>query len=105
MRKSLAELHQERGRLRERIAQERERLGREVAPLARACEVVDTARALTRETARRIKRLVNEQPLLVAGVVAMLFALRPRRVVRWIGRGLFLWRGWRGVRRLLPGMF
>ncbi|MEW6415510.1 MAG: YqjK family protein [Pseudomonadota bacterium] len=105
MSKSLAELHQERGRLRERIAQQRATLAREVAPLARACDTIDAVRALARDTARRVNRLASEHPALVAGIAALFFALRPRRTLRWIGRGMFLWRGWRNVRRLLASVF
>lgn len=104
MSKSLAELHQERGRLRERIAQQRAALAREVAPLARACHTLDEVRAVTRDTARRVNRLVNEHPAFVAGLATLFFALRPRRMLRWIGRGMVLWRGWRSVRRLLSGV-
>jgi hypothetical protein len=30
------------------------------------------------------------------------FALKPRRMMRWLGRTLFVWRTWRTLREWLP---
>jgi len=31
-----------------------------------------------------------------------LMLLKPRRALRWAGRGLFVWRSWRALRAWLP---
>jgi hypothetical protein len=102
MRKSLVELHRQRGRLIERIAHQRATLAREAAPLKAACDVTDWALATVRDTIRHTSELVQRHPAATAGLAAALFALKPRRVMRWLGRTLFVWRSWRTLRQWLP---
>lgn len=102
MRKKLAELHRKRGQLIERIAHQRATLARESAPLKTACDTTDWVLATIRNTARQVSGLAARHPAAAAGLVAALIALKPRRVVRWLGRTIVAWRAWRSIRPWLP---
>jgi hypothetical protein len=102
MRKTLVNLHLKRGQLVERIAQQRATLAREAAPLRAACDTTDWLLATVRDTLRQASQLVQRHPAATAGLVAALIALKPRRVVRWLGRTLLVWRSWRSLRQWLP---
>lgn len=102
MRKKLAELHRKRGQLIERIAHQRVTLARESAPLKTACDTTDWVLATVRNTACQVSELVARHPAATAGLVAALIALKPRRVVRWLGRTIVAWRAWRSIRPWLP---
>jgi hypothetical protein len=102
MRKTLVNLHLKRGQLVERIAQQRATLAREAAPLKAACDTADWLLATVRDTLRQASQLVQRHPAATAGLVAALIALKPRRVVRWLGRTLLVWRSWRSLRQWLP---
>jgi hypothetical protein len=91
----LLELAERRGALRMRIAAQREALAHHVAPLETAFAVADQGM----EGVRWLKG----HPAVVGGALAVLTVLRPRRVWRWLQRGLFVWRGWRGVKKSLFG--
>lgn len=94
--KSLAELQRERGRLIERIAVQRATLGVQLVPVVHALQWGERAM----QTFDNAKQFLREHPLAL-GSFALLFALRrPRRWGRWLRRGLFLWRSWRGLRTL-----
>jgi len=98
MSKRLIELQRQRGQLTERIAQQRATLVREAAPLRAACDSTDRVLATVRDTLRRASQLVQRHPAATAGLVAALIALKPRRVVRWLGRTIVVWRSWRSLR-------
>jgi hypothetical protein len=102
MKRSLSELHLQRGRLVERIAHQRATLVREAAPIKAACDTTDRAIATVRSTLRHASELVQRHPVATAGLAAALFAFKPRRVMRWLGRTLVVWRSWRTLRQWLP---
>lgn len=101
MSKSLIELHRQRGQLIERIAHQRATLARDAAPVRAACDTTDRAIASVRDALRQTACLVQRHPVATAGLAAALFALNPRRVMRWFGRSLLLWRSWCGLRQWL----
>lgn len=102
MGKSLIELHLQRGRLIERIAHQRATLARQAAPIKAACDTTDWALAMVRYSVRHASELVQRHPAATAGLAAALFALKPRRIMRWLGRTFFVWRSWRSLRQWLP---
>lgn len=102
MRKSLVDLHRQRGALLERIAHQRATLAREAAPAKAACDAADWALATARDTIRFASALVQRHPVATAGLAAALIALKPRRAMRLLGRTLLVWRSWRSLREWLP---
>jgi hypothetical protein len=92
MRARLIELRERRATLRERAARERAALG---DWLARA-EVVEGWVAKGAMAADWLRR----RPLLLAAGAALLLALRPRRMLRWLSKGLAAWQLWREARAL-----
>jgi len=102
MSKSQIELQRQRGRLIERIAHQRAALAREAAPLKAACDTTDWVLATVRDALRLTSQLVQRHPAATAGLVAALIALKPGRVVRWLGRTIVVWRSWRSLRQWLP---
>jgi len=98
MSKNLTELHQQRGQLLERIASQRATLARQALPLQAAADTGSRIVALLRDGVQYLK----SHPLPVALAVLALVLLKPRRALRWAGRGLFLWRSWRALRAWLP---
>lgn len=102
MSKSLVELQRQRGQLIERIAHQRATLTREAAPFKAACDTTDWALATVRDTLRQASQLAQRHPAATAGLVAALIALKPRRMVRWLGRTIVVWRSWRSLRQWLP---
>jgi hypothetical protein len=102
MSKSLVELQRQRGQLIERIAHQRAVLAREAAPLKVACDTTDWVLATARDILHLASELIRRHPAATAGLVAALIALKPRRVVRWLGRTIVVWRSWRSLRLWLP---
>lgn len=98
MNKSLVELHQQRGRLLERIASQRMTLARQLEPLQNASETSSRVFALLRGGVQYLK----SHPLPVALAIAALVLLKPRRAWRGLQGGLFLWRRWRVLRAWVP---
>lgn len=92
MRARLIELRERRAQLRERAARERAALGEW---LGRA-EVVE---GWAVKGAAAVGWL-RERPLLIAAGVALALALRPRRALGWLSKGLALWQVWRQARAL-----
>jgi YqjK-like protein len=87
----LIRLAERRTRLQERAHAEREGLA---SLLARS----DEAAALL----QRLRRIIDElrrQPWIVAGGMALLVALRPRRALGWLMKGWSAWRLYRGAQR------
>lgn len=99
MQQRLIELHQQRGRLLERIAVQRNELARLSAPLAGVVDLGQRVGGLVQQA----RAFVLRHPVAVAVAAGALVLLRPRAVLRWSGRGLLAWRTWRSVRPLLPG--
>ena len=106
MAKELQVLAQERGRLLERIAQQRRVLSVQLIPLQKAVNAGDRALASGRNSWQFV-RVHRAAIALIAGVVGSVFiVLRPRRALVLLGRGFALWRGWRSIQAMglfLPG--
>jgi hypothetical protein len=92
MRARLIELRERRAQLREQAARERAALG---GALAHA-EVIEGWAGKGVAAADWLRR----RPLLIAAGVALLLALRPRRALGWLSRGITLWQLWREARAL-----
>ncbi len=91
MRARLLELAARRARLAERARTER---GQLAALVARG-----DALSAWLETGRRVLDEARRSPLLVLAAVAVLAALRPRRVLRLLAGGWTLWRLYRSAQR------
>lgn len=91
----LVRLAERRARLVERAGADREAL---VAILGRGDALAGSAMGVA-EGARRLFAELRRQPALVAGLVALLIALRPRRALGWIVKGWSAWRLYRGAHR------
>lgn len=97
MEKNLIELSLQRGRLQERIAAQRSALAAQMRPIGDALDVADRGLA----AARRGVGYVKQHPAEVGVAVAILAALRPKRVWRWGRRAFFAWGLWRKARARL----
>jgi hypothetical protein len=95
MNQELIDLAIERGRLIERISNQRQLLGQQLQPVGEALETADRAIAAVRKAVTYLK----QHPEIVAAGVAVLVVLQPGRVWRWSKRGTFVWRTWRLLRR------
>ncbi len=93
----LNDLHMRRGRLLERIANQRATLGRESQPVRSALFTADRLLAIVCVGVDQVKR----HPGLAALAVAAFFIARPRRIWRWGKRAFFAWQTWRTVRNEL----
>jgi len=98
MQARLTELQQQRGRLLERIALQRQLVALEMEPIGRALQVGDRISGLVGEC----KLFLLQHPLAVAAAVVAVVVLRPVRAWRWAGRGLVAWRTWNTLRGSLP---
>ena len=87
----------ERGRLIERISNQRQLLGEQLQPVGASLHTAD--RAVT--TLRNGSKYLKQHPEVVTVAVAVLVVVQPRRVWRWGKRGFFVWRSWRMLRRQL----
>ena len=101
MGKSLVDLQRERSVLLERIASQRLSLQSQLAPLRKVSAAGERTAALFGGAVR----YVRQRPLSVLLVVSALVLLRPRGAMRWVQRGLFVWRSWRAVRAVVPQGF
>lgn len=99
----LIELAVKRGRLQERIAGQRATLARQALPLVDALAMTDQVVV----TGRRGLDYLRAHPGQLAGAVAVLAVLRPKRVWRWGQRAFVAWEIWRRVRGRLEraGLF
>lgn len=100
MQQRLIELHQQRGRLLERAAMQRNLLARQVLPLKRVFSFSERVQ----EVAQQARSLAMRHPWALAAVLGALVVLRPRTVLRWGQRSLALWRGWRTVSGVVPAV-
>jgi YqjK-like protein len=96
--KTLAELHEEQGRLRERIARQRAELAVHAAPLRNALASGDRAV----HAGRNAFDTVSRHPFGLAALAAVVLAFKPRVVWRWGMRGLLAWRSARALSGWLP---
>lgn len=95
MNQELIDLAVERGRLIERISNQRQQVEREWRPVGDALRTADYAVARIRQGGDYVK----EHPEVVAIGVAVLVVVKPRRVWRWSKRAYVVWRTWRTLRR------
>lgn len=93
MQQRLIELQQQRGRLLERIANQRASLARQTRPLIRVLHFGDRVG----EVAAQCRRTALEHPMALAVIVGTVVVLRPGTVFRWARRGFFAWRSWGAV--------
>jgi hypothetical protein len=91
MRERLIELAERRARLQAQARVEREDLGAFVGRVDQALALLDPLRRVIAELRR--------QPWIVAGGVALLFALRPKRTLGWLMKGWTAWRLYRSAQR------
>ena len=103
MQDRLIELHQQRGRLLERIAEQRNTLSRQLEPLQGVLNISDRVSDRAARLVQDGKGFVQQYPLAIAAVVAAVVLLKPRTVLRWTQRGIAAWRTWRSVQTLVPG--
>ena len=100
MNHQLTELHLQRGRLLERIATQRAMLSYDAVPLNFALDKADSALARVQSVTHYIKRHPG-----IAGLgLAIMFALRTKRVWRWGRRAFFAWRTVRAFSDRLAGL-
>lgn len=86
-----------RGRLLERIAQQRIALGISNAPL---CDALNTADQVI-EGAERTRRWIAENPLAVGVGLLVLVIWRPKGALKLAKNGVLGWRTWRLIRQKL----
>ncbi len=96
MSKRLIELTERRERLVALAALQRSTFSHNLSPLKTGCAVADKGVMAL--------RYLQRHPALVAGGVALLVALRPRKAFVWLRRGWFTWRMVQKVRQRLVGI-
>lgn len=99
MQTRLIELHEQRGRLLERVAVQRRTLAQQVEPLKGALHVGNRLTQLVNDG----KAYLQQNPMIVAALLVALVVFRPRTAFRWARRGLVAWRALRSVHLLVPG--
>ena len=87
----------QRGRLLERIAQQRVALGAELAPVV---AYLNTADAVV-EGAEKTRRWIGENPVIASAGLVALIIWRPRGALKLVKNGAVGWRALRLIRRLL----
>ena len=98
MGKSLLDLQLERSQLLERIASQRLALQAQLVPLQKVAFLGERTAALFRSAVQ----YVRDRPLVALIAISALALIKPRGALRWVQRGLFVWRSWRTVRALVP---
>ena len=93
----LQALAEQRGRLLERIAQQRRVLQVQWEPVQRAANKGDRVVAAARNAQRYMQAHRATLTLVLGVTCAVLVLVRPRRSFRLLKRGFLLWRGWRAV--------
>ena len=91
MRARLIALAERRAQLAQRAQGERDQLATFLTRGDGALGWLDTGQRMLQSLARR--------PLIVLAAVALLFALRPRRTLKWLASGWSLWRLYRQASR------
>lgn len=92
----LTELAERRATLVARAATQRAELSQAAAPWRGPLAVADQGLAAV--------RYLGSHPALLAGVVALVAALRPMRAAKWLRRGWLVWRMALAVKRRLSGL-
>ena len=93
----LQALAEQRGRLLERIAQQRAQLQIQWVPVQRAASKGDRALAAARDAQRYVQAHRAALTLVLGVTCAVLVLVKPGRSFRLLKRGFLLWRGWRAV--------
>lgn len=95
MNPKLLELATRHGALKARIDEQRRLLAGHSVPLEAALARGDSV----------LKGVdwLKHHPAAVGIAVSVAVIARPRRALRWVHRGFFLWRGWRAIRTSLIG--
>ncbi len=83
----LIRLREQRTRLIERAAHQREEIALGVAAMHGPIAIVDQGLG--------IARYIKSHPVIIAASAALVIATRPRRSLSWVRRGLMLWQTWR----------
>lgn len=96
MSKRLIELAERRERLVALVALQRSEFSRSLSPLRTGCAVADKG--------IMAMRYLQKHPVLLAGGVGLLVALRPRKAFSWLKRGWFAWRMVQKMRHRLGGI-
>ena len=98
MNRHLLKLHLERGRLQERIAQQRVELAVQLMPLKRASGTVSRMMALAQDSFDYVRK----NPLQASAVLALAVVVRPKKTWQLLQTSLQVWRGWSVLRVLIP---
>ena len=98
MNRQLLALHLERGRLQERIAQQRVELAVQLMPLKRASGTTSRVMALAQDGFDYVRK----NPLKGSAALALALILRPKRTWQLLHAGLQVWRGWSVLWVLVP---
>lgn len=96
MNAKLTELANRRAALVTRAAAQRAALSQAYAPWRGPLAIVDQGLVAV--------RYIRSHPVLLVGVVALVVALRPKRVAQWLERGWVAWGAVLAVRRGLSGL-
>ncbi len=86
-------LAERQGALKARIAEQRQQLARQIAPIEAALSYADRGVAGV--------KWMKQNPAAVGGAVALLAILKPKRAWAWAKRGFVVWRGWQGLKNRL----
>lgn len=87
----------QRGRLLERITQQRAALAVQLLPVV---GLLNTADQVV-EGADRTRRWIGENPLVAGAALVALVVWRPRGILRLAKKGVVGWRAWRLIQRLV----
>lgn len=94
----LIELHRQRGRLQERIAQQRTAVAVQLKPVLDAERLAQRSLNVASDAVQQLK--AHPWPLALA--VAALALAKPRRVWRGLRLGVWVWRRYRNLRDWVP---
>ncbi len=97
MNQTLIKISLRRGRLIERIANQRATLARDMQPVRSVLHTTDQAVLRIRSFTGFIKK----HPDIVLGAVALLAVLKPSRTWHWAKRSFIAWRAWQALREQL----
>ena len=100
MNHQLTELHVRRGRLLERIATQRAMLSYDAVPVSISLDKVDRVLARVQSATNYVK----QHPGIAGLALAILLALRTKRVWRWSRRAFIAWRTLRAFSDRLAGL-
>lgn len=92
------ELQRQRGRLQERIAQQRLALADQLKPALEAERLAQRGLQAGQQGLNYLKT----QPWAAALLVAAVALLRPRRIWRGLRWGIWIWRRYRSLRQMVP---